>query len=140
MGIDVTTSAGVGFVVTDEQLLDYAKKHISEFNEDYAYIDEYSYDVAQLLSTPEIRLDDMFFGSMYDSSEDARALVLKRRSTSEDARRGDGGLSLNLSIFALEDREIAVLIDAMYALGVVDNGDKDGALIRISFLAGLRVS
>jgi hypothetical protein len=140
VGIDVTTSAGVGFVVTDEQILDYARKHISEFDEKYAYVDEYAYDVAQLLSTPEVRLDDMAFGTMYDDSEDDRAIVLKRRSTSEDARRGDGGLSLNLSIFAVEDREISVLIDAMYALGVVDEGDKDGALIRISFLAGLWVS
>lgn len=43
MGIDIYTSAGVGFIVTEKQILDYAKKHLPEFNEDYAYVNEYGY-------------------------------------------------------------------------------------------------
>lgn len=140
MGIDIYALAGIGFVVTEKQVLDYAKKHINEFNEDYAYIDEYIYDVAKLLSTPEVKLADASFGSMYDDTDEVYAFVLKQRSTSANSKRSDGGLALDIPIFSVGTEELAVLVDAMQALGVVEPGDRDGALIKISFLAGLMVS
>lgn len=140
MSVDYTTSAGIGFLVTEKQIIDYAQEHFHDFDENWAYVDEYGDRVASAVSVSPIELDIISFGSMYNNGPDEYAFVLEYRRATNNMRSSDGGVALNLPIFSIEEREITVLVGAMIALGIADEDDLDSALTKISFLAGMRVS